>query len=264
MDLYVRRGMPSADNPEVVQLSELLNAIRGQGDVSDAERYRNPNGVHMKLGNFRTQERPGQGLQHGNQLEPIVWERFSDRRDLLAAEVNRIKAQVAQGGGIPFTKDGQGEALIGFLKPFKPKADLDYEVQVEGGIRTQERSHETLVNSFAEWLSERGLKPSRNVAIDLGIEDPPVIIEAKQVNSWPLAIRQAVGQLYEYRYFKVAAPNSALIFLSSLPVPAEWVDYLEKDRHIAVAWKASEGFFLTDNAKTALRLAPSPAKSSRS
>jgi len=140
------------------------------------------------------------------------------------------------------------------LKPFKPKADLEYQVQIEGGIRTQERSHESLVNSFAQWLRKHGIKTGRNAAVDLGVEQPPVIVEAKQVKSWSLAIRQAIGQLYEYRYFKIAPPNSALVFLGSEPVPAEWLEYLEKDRDIAVGWKTSDGFFLTDKAKSAFGL----------
>ena len=101
LDLYMRRGLVSQSDPELVELSKLLNTLRGQGGVPDAERYRNPNGVHMKLGNFRAQHLPGQGLQHGNQLEPAVWERFANDPDLLAAEVVRIKATSAKAATTP-------------------------------------------------------------------------------------------------------------------------------------------------------------------
>jgi hypothetical protein len=169
-----------------------------------------------------------------------------------------MKAESANGNSIAFTKEGGGHALRGFLEPFKPKADLDYQVQIEGGIKTHGRAHETLVNSFAAWLRERGVSPARNAAVDLGVEDPQVIIEAKEVKSWSLAIRQAIGQLYEYRFFGVAAPGSALVFLSSLPVPPEWTDYLERDRQIAVVWKTPDGFFLTPRASKAFQLPKAP------
>lgn len=73
-----------------------------------------------------------------------------------------------------------------------------------------------------------------------------MILEAKVVKSWPEAIREAVGQLYEYRYFKVADPKAALVFLSDQPVPDEWVAYLEKDRRIGAMWrKGKTGFELS-------------------
>ena len=59
MDLYVRRGLPSPSDPAVLELSRLLNRLRGGDPVADPNRYRNPNGVHLKLANFRARERPG-------------------------------------------------------------------------------------------------------------------------------------------------------------------------------------------------------------
>ena len=97
LDLYTRRGMPPQSDPEVVQLSELLNRMRSGAEVADVGRYRNPNGVHMKLGNFRGREKPGAGLSHGNRLEPKVWERFNNKLEALAGEVARIKSKVESG-----------------------------------------------------------------------------------------------------------------------------------------------------------------------
>jgi hypothetical protein len=93
-----------------------------------------------------------------------------------------------------------------FLAPFKPKADLNYMATIAGRTASRTRKHETLVNDFARWLSRRGYEVGRNVAIDLGLLKPPVIIEAKVVGTPAKAIREAVSQLYEYRYFQVADP----------------------------------------------------------
>lgn len=95
-----------------------------------------------------------------------------------------------------------------------------------------------------------------NAAIDLGVEQPPVIIEAKVIRTdrWASAIREAIGQLYEYRYFQVVAPESSLIFLAAAKVPQIWLDYLDKDRKIGAAWRTTDGFELSDHALTALGL----------
>jgi len=113
-----------------------------------------------------------------------------------------------------------------------------------------------LVNDFADWLVARGLTVASNAAIDLGVEQPPVIVEAKVIrtNRWAPAIREAIGQLYEYRYFQVVAPESSLIFLAASKIPEIWLDYLDKDREMGAAWRTSDGFELSDRARTALGL----------
>ena len=160
----------------------------------------------------------------------------------------------------PPPEDGAAEPAdgsdvqVGFLKPFKAKADTDYLSLVPGGRFRRGRKHETLVNDFASWLAERGLAVGRNAAIDLGLNEPPAIIEAKNLTTWPKAIREAVGQLYEYRYFEVARPDASLIFLASEPVPEDWTRYLEQDRRIGVAWRVDGGFVLSSLAAESLGL----------
>jgi hypothetical protein len=144
----------------------------------------------------------------------------------------------------------------GFLFPFRERADTDYVANLAGGPFRRSRAHETLVNEFAAWLSARGLAVSSNAAIDLGLEDPPVIIEAKliQPRRWASAVREAVGQLYEYRYFQVVSPESSLVFLASEPVPQRWRDYLDRDREIGIAWRHEDSFQLSDRARRDLGL----------
>jgi hypothetical protein len=143
-----------------------------------------------------------------------------------------------------------------FLQPFRAKADTKYVVDIEGGRRTHTRNHETLVNGCADWLASKGLEPGRNAAIDLGLSEPAVIMEAKVIGaSWATSVREAVGQLYEYRYFKIADPKAALIFLADKPVPADWVEYLEKDRRIGAMWPhGRQDFAMSRLTKRALRL----------
>ena len=155
--------------------------------------------------------------------------------------------------GVPLPPAEQGHRG-GFLRPFHQRADTDYVASVTGGRFKRGRTHETLVNDFASWLEVRGLAVASNAAIDLGLEQPPVIIEAKVVRprAWAHAVREAVGQLYEYRYFQVVAPGSTLMFLASTDVPTRWLNYLDTDRRIAVAWRSKDGFTLSARARQAL------------
>ncbi|MBF6194150.1 hypothetical protein U3653_22265 [Nocardia sp. CDC186] len=147
------------------------------------------------------------------------------------------------------------EGRRGFLQPFKAKADTDYISNVVGGKSVRTRSHETLVNNFAVWLEACGLVPLRNAAVDLATDEPPVVIEAKTVNGHPAdAIRAAVGQLYEYRYFQVVQDDAGLIFLADEAIHAKWCAYLEEDREIGLAWPDGRGFHLSHLAREYLTL----------
>lgn len=133
-----------------------------------------------------------------------------------------------------------------YLEPFRPKADTGYLAEVTGGRTWRSRHHETLVNSFHCWLQGRGLQPKCNLAIDIAITEPrTVIFEAEVVTSWPRSTREAVGQLYEYRFFQVVNPQAGLVFLASKRVPENWIHYLEHDRGIGVAWLDADEFFLS-------------------
>ena len=172
-------------------------------------------------------------------------------------DVVRYDAAAASGPSVEPGEGGTGHRR-GFLRPFKPGADADYITHVLGGLYRHGRTHETLVNDFADWLAARGLTVASNAAIDLVLEQPPVIIEAKVIRAarWAQAIREAVGQLYEYRYFQVVAPESSLLFLASAEIPRMWLDYLDKDRKIGAAWRTT-GFQLSDRALTSLGLGDS-------
>ena len=142
-----------------------------------------------------------------------------------------------------------------YLEPFRPKSDTKYVARIIGKVQQRGRNHETLVNlvnSFTAFLTSQGLQPGRNQAIDMGLQEPDTIIEAKVITSWAQSIRQAVGQLYEYRYFQVVSPHARLVFLASAPVPADWRDYLEKDREIGICWQEGEKFIIPKLATDAL------------
>ena len=170
--------------------------------------------------------------------------------DVLPVVIDESAGETTEDARFPVGQDPRG-----FLLPFRAKADTKYVVDLQGGRRIRSRTHERLVNGCARWLSRNELHPARNAAVDLGLEQPPVVIEAKVIGaSWAKPIREAVGQLYEYRYFKVADPASRLIFLSDKRVPASWVRYLERDREIGVISMIGNRIELSPLARRALHM----------
>lgn len=78
LDLYFRLGrtLPDDTHPEVVTLSRFLNSLEIHAKRPDEARFRNPNGVALKLANFRALDQPGHGMRRGGKLDKEVWEEF--------------------------------------------------------------------------------------------------------------------------------------------------------------------------------------------
>ena len=55
LDLYydLESGQMNSSNDKVIELSELLNKLPIHGYRPNQEKFRNPNGVNLKLGNFK-------------------------------------------------------------------------------------------------------------------------------------------------------------------------------------------------------------------
>jgi 5-methylcytosine-specific restriction enzyme A len=81
LDLYFRCNPSSVakNDPDLVRLSEVLNALPIHQDRPDEERFRNANGVYMKLMNFRSVDPSytGRGLTGGGKLEAVIWDQFA-------------------------------------------------------------------------------------------------------------------------------------------------------------------------------------------
>ncbi|NBC38011.1 HNH endonuclease [Novosphingobium sp. FSY-8] len=95
LDLYHRHGGrdPGADHPDVVEMSALLRQL-----ASDAgtETFRNPNGVKMKMMNFRSLDpawtsKGGAGLKGASKLDRALWDEFYGKRQDLAVAVEAIR-----------------------------------------------------------------------------------------------------------------------------------------------------------------------------
>lgn len=99
LDLFFRAGCKALDpsNEDVVALSNLLNSLPIHGERKSNDRYRNANGVGMKLSNFLrfSPNYEGKGLQNGGKLEKVIWDEFSDNPSYLHQVALSIAAGVS-------------------------------------------------------------------------------------------------------------------------------------------------------------------------
>ncbi|MDQ3705610.1 MAG: hypothetical protein M3437_10390 [Chloroflexota bacterium] len=99
LDLYIREGMPDKSHPEIIKLSQLLNQLSANMPHPDGTRFRNPNGVAMKLANFAALDPAyhGRGLTSGGKGDQKVWDEFRLDRQRLKDEAARIRQEAAIG-----------------------------------------------------------------------------------------------------------------------------------------------------------------------
>ena len=87
LDLYFRcpPSKTNKDNNEVIALSDLLNSLPIHPQNPEYDKFRNPNGVYMKLCNFLRFDPnySGIGLKAGGKLEEEIWHEFSGNKENL-------------------------------------------------------------------------------------------------------------------------------------------------------------------------------------
>lgn len=96
LELYMRVNPvhTSDKDPEIIALSEMLNSLPIHSRTEQREKFRNPNGVYMKLCNFLRLDPnyAGAGLQRGGKLEENVWKEFAQYPTRLKATAAAILA----------------------------------------------------------------------------------------------------------------------------------------------------------------------------
>lgn len=106
LDFYVEcQGNPPAkDSVEIKNLSQMLNEL--DSDVTKAsEKFRNPNGVYMKIMNFRRFDpkfaaKGAVGLSRGGKGDEDVWNEFISRPNILKKAAESIRANVKEGSEV--------------------------------------------------------------------------------------------------------------------------------------------------------------------
>jgi 5-methylcytosine-specific restriction protein A len=105
LDFYLRYTptIPGKTSHEISELSDFLNHLQSWmgGDLPD--KFRNINGVYMKLMNFRRfdPDYGGTGFQRGGKDEEVVWNRYSSKPDELRKISDTIQSLVSSDTPIP-------------------------------------------------------------------------------------------------------------------------------------------------------------------
>ncbi len=98
LDLYFEHHPShiSQSHAKVIELSTLLNKLPTHANRPDVGRFRNPNGVYMKLCNFLRFDPSytGTGLTRGGKLEEQIWRDFASDRQRLTRVATAIKTAV--------------------------------------------------------------------------------------------------------------------------------------------------------------------------
>jgi 5-methylcytosine-specific restriction protein A len=116
LDLYVRKGLVDDTNSSVIELSELLNRLPLHPFRPDPIRFRNPNGVHLKLANFAALDPSyhGRGMQHVGPRDREIWNEFNGDHARLRAIADAIRSEASVQQARPlFPEDGEDEAMEG-------------------------------------------------------------------------------------------------------------------------------------------------------
>jgi hypothetical protein len=129
------------------------------------------------------------------------------------------------------------------LIDFTPKSDAEYIAHVEGRVFVKSRRHERLIAEYGDWVQSRGFiattatHPRDLVLIKNGHR---WLVEAKVIRrgSASSAVRAAIAQLLEYRYFLHGSdPALSLVALFSEEIGPAYLGLLDS-MNIRAVWRA--------------------------
>lgn len=99
LDLYFRlaSGKIHAGNPQVIELSRIINQLPIYEVKPDELKFRNPNGVSLKLSNFLAidDSHSGKGMSSYSRLDAEIFNEFKNDRKRLSQIAGAIKAAVS-------------------------------------------------------------------------------------------------------------------------------------------------------------------------
>jgi hypothetical protein len=131
------------------------------------------------------------------------------------------------------------------LKNFAPKDSSDYIAHLAGRVLVKSRAHEELIKDYGLWAGSQGFRPLTLHPRDLVLERPESewLVEAKMLydGNASEAVRAAIGQLFDYRYFFYAKPGLPLPLLLALfseSVGGAFVEFLESLSIVSV-WRSA-------------------------
>lgn len=166
LDVYLhQRGhIPTPRDAEILELSDLLNRIPIHTVRPDLEKFRNPNGVVLKITNFAAldPQYPGAGMSRGGRLDATVWDQYASEPD----ELHRIASAIRA-------------AAESSLLPAIPEADEEDIEADEGRLltrlhRVRERNPRLVERKKAAALATQGSLPCEVCTFDFAVTYGPL------------------------------------------------------------------------------------------
>lgn len=250
MDLYMRVGaqhgrpVPGQTTAQIIELSDLLRMLSAYPPERQGTKYRNPNGVYKKLMNLRAIQAEGEhGLTRYSRRDAAVWQEFADDLPGLHARAEAIRARLQEGVLRPAMSQARAEDV-----EIEQQHTETFIVSPSGEPRTAERAEQKLVLVYRDYMAAKGIEVRRKKYVPAGEVRPifsdawigslSVLIEAK-ISDGRDQLRQAIGQLYDYRRFHTP-PVRLAVLLPYQPIP-ERMDLL-RSAGIEAIWPHGSGF----------------------
>lgn len=105
LDFYLQHTptIPAKNSTEITELSDILNHLQSKLGGNIPDRFRNTNGVYMKLMNFRRfdPDYEGVGLQRGNKDEKVVWDLYAHKPNELSKIAEAICSSISSDTVVP-------------------------------------------------------------------------------------------------------------------------------------------------------------------
>lgn len=250
LDLYLREGLLDDKNQSVVELSRDLNDMTIHAERPDAFRFRNPNGVALKLANFAALDPnyAGRGTTRVGRRDIEVWERYASEEDALADAATAIR-QGLEPTTVPPTQTAATRVVEAEIEAQHVE---QFQVSVGSQVIEANRREQLLVLAYREHLVHQGHKVTRHLyspgdsgsplASDLVNENARVLYEAKG-DVRRASVRMAIGQLLDYRRFE-REPISLAVLLPRKPSP-DLIDLIHSVP-ASVVWRTEDGFASAD------------------
>lgn len=250
MELYVNVGaqaggsIPDAGSAEITALSALLKRLGAHPPELQGEKYRNTNGVYLKLMNLRAVQTEGaHGMNAHSARDAAVWREFEDDLPRLHTEAAAIRARLDEGAIGPATLQATTEDV-----EIEQQHTETYMTTPSGEPRPAQRAEQRLVLRYRGYMVAKGVRVCRGKYLPVGevrpifsdvwVPDRHALIEAKNSDSRD-DLRQAIGQLYDYRRFH-QPPIRLAVLLPYAPRP-ERLELL-RSADIQGIWPHGEAF----------------------
>ena len=246
LDLYLRSGNLHAGHPDVQELSRVLRSLSIHSERPGPSRFRNSNGVNLKLANFAAIDPnyDGRGMTQYGKRDAEVWEHYASDEDALTAAASAIR----EGHGLPAAHPAKSTPASVEKVAVESQHVEQFQVALPAEVIDATRGEQKLVLAYEEHLRSQGHCVTRHVytlhetvhtlICDLVDETCNVLYEAKG-DVLRTSVRIAIGQLLDYRRFE-QTPKELAVLLPRQPSQ----DLIELIHSVpaSVVWRTADGF----------------------